>query len=58
VQQCQNALEDISARDVVGYLVMTERRNEIADRHARSSVQRLTGPDPFLWSLGKTLEEK
>ena len=52
VQQCQQALNDISTRHVVGlYWVPGHagvRGNEIADKLARSgSVQRLIGPEPF-----------
>jgi hypothetical protein len=53
VRQCQQVLNDISTRHVVGLFWVPGhagvRGNEIADTLARSgSGQRFTGPEPFL----------
>ena len=53
VRQCQQALNDISTRNVEGLYCVpghaVARGNEIADKLARSgSVQRFVGPEPFL----------
>jgi hypothetical protein len=63
VQQCQQALNDISARHVVGLFWVPGhagvRGNETADRLARSgSGQRFTGPEPFLGISRQTIRRK
>ena len=63
VQQCQQALNDISTWHAVGlYWVPGHagvRGNEIADRLARSGpVQRFMGPEPFLGVSGQNIRRK
>ena len=57
VRQCQQMLNDVSARHAVGHAGI--RGNEIADRLARSgSGQRFIGPEPYLGVSRQNIRRK